>query len=123
MGAAVGAGQVGAPPPRPGMESLTLVLLRRPSNPPVLSDDEAGRIQAAHLAFLDELRAAGVMGAAGPFRDHDDEALRGLCIYRVPINEARRHAAEDPAVQAGTLVAEHLTWWFREGEVHLPPTP
>jgi uncharacterized protein YciI len=101
------------------MESLTLVLLRRPADPPVLPDDEQDRIQAAHLDFLDRLRKEGVMGAAGPFRDHEDEKLRGLCVYRTGIEEARRHAAEDPAVHAGILEAEAITWWFREGEIRL----
>lgn len=106
-------------PPRPGMESLTLVLLRRPASPTEFADDEADRIQQAHLDFLDGKRSAGVMGAAGPFRDQDDQMLRGLCVYRVDIEEARKHAAEDPAVQAGMLEAEVVTWWFREGEIRL----
>jgi hypothetical protein len=59
------------------------------------------------------------MGAAGPFRDHEDEKLRGLCVYRTGIEEARRHAADDPAVHAGILEAEAITWWFREGELRL----
>jgi uncharacterized protein YciI len=59
------------------------------------------------------------MGAAGPFRDQDDQVLRGLCAYRVGVEEARKRAAEDPAVQAGMLEAEVLTWWFREGEISL----
>ena len=101
------------------MERLTLVLLRRPADPPVLPEDEQDRIQQAHLAFLDKLRQDGVMGAAGPFRDHNDEALRGLCVYRTDLDEARRHAADDPAVQAGTLEAETITWWFRKGEIRL----
>jgi len=102
------------------MESLTLVLLRRPADPPDLPEDEQDRIQQAHLAFLDARREEGVMGAAGPFRDHDDEMLRGLCLYRIGIEDACRHAAEDPAVRAGILTAEAITWWFREGEVRLP---
>ncbi|WP_344158075.1 YciI family protein [Kribbella yunnanensis] len=105
--------------PRPGMESLTLILLRRPANPPDLSDDESDAVQAAHLTFLDKLRTEGVMGAAGPFREQTDETLRGLCVYRVGLDEARQHAAADPAVQAGILVAEPITWWFRKGEIHL----
>ena len=34
-------------PPRPGMESLTLVLLRRPAAPTHLTEDESDRIQQA----------------------------------------------------------------------------
>jgi uncharacterized protein YciI len=101
------------------MESLALVLLRRPFDPPALPKDEQDRIQEAHLAFLDALRKGGVMGAAGPFRDHDDETLRGLCVCRTDIEQAHRYAADDPAVQAGLLEAVPITWWFRPGEIHL----
>ena len=101
------------------MESLTLILLSRPDVPPDLPDDESDAIQEAHLAFLDKQRADGVMGAAGPFRDQANQTLRGLCVYRVGIEEARQYAAQDPAVQAGILVAEPITWWFREGEIQL----
>lgn len=105
------------------MESLSLILLRRPPNPPDLTDAEMAEVQQAHLDFLDDLRAAGVMGAAGPFRDHDDVSLRGLCVYRTNLDQARQHAATDPAVQAGILTADPITWWFREGEIRLPPPP
>ena len=101
------------------MESLTLVLLRRPANPPALPEDEQDRIQKAHLTFLDHQRKAGIIAAAGPFRDRTDETLRGLCIYRTNLTQAHHHAATDPAVQAGLLQATPITWWFREGEVHL----
>ncbi|MFC5260663.1 YciI family protein [Kribbella qitaiheensis] len=106
-------------PPRPGMEGLTLVLLRRRPDRPDLPEDEEDRIQQAHLDFLDSLRQRGLMAAAGPFRDGLDATLSGLCIYRVGVEEARQYAAEDPAVQAGWLDPEALTWWFRAGEVRL----
>nr|WP_255512864.1 YciI family protein [Kribbella sp. VKM Ac-2568] len=83
----------------------------------------ANRIQQAHLDFLDSLRQRGLMAAAGPFRDGMDATLSGLCIYRVGVEEARQYAAEDPAVQAGWLDPEALTWWFRAGEVRLPGVP
>jgi hypothetical protein len=46
-----------------------------------------------------------------------------MCIYRVGLDEARRHAAKDPEVQAGQLIVEPMTWWFRAGEVQLFPGP
>src|SRR5215207_1620765 len=106
-------------PPRPGMEGLTLVLLRRRPDRPDLPEDAENRIQQAHLDFLDSLRQRGVMAAAGPFRNGLDETLRGLCVYRVGVEEARQYAAEDPAVRAGWLDPEALTWWFGAGEVRL----
>lgn len=38
---------------------------------------------------------------------------------RVGVEEARLHAAEDPAVRAGWLDPEALTWWFRAGDLRL----
>jgi uncharacterized protein YciI len=105
------------------MESLTLMLLRRPPNPPELTEAEEERIFEAHLDFLDAGRKEGLIGAAGPFRDQDDESVRGMCVYRVGLDVACRHAAKDPEVQAGQLVAEPMTWWFRDGEVRLFPRP
>ncbi len=37
---------------------------------------------------------------------------------RTGIEEAR-HASDDPAVQAGLLEAEPMTWCFRTGQIHL----
>jgi hypothetical protein len=40
---------------------------------------------------------------------------RGLCVYGTSLDEARELAARDPAVQAGRLVADVLTWWTQPG--------
>lgn len=101
------------------MASWTLVLLRSPEREPDLSEAEQDRIQDAHLAFLTSLRERGVLATAGPFRDRADESIRGLCVYRVDVEEARREAAEDPAVKAGALVAHAFTWWFPAGDLSL----
>ena len=105
--------------PRAGMESVTLVVLRRPSDAPELSEDELDRIQERHRAFLDEQLAAGALAAAGPFRDQHDETLRGLCVYRTGVDETRRIVAGDPAIRAGRMSGEVITWWFRAGQVRL----
>lgn len=99
------------------MASLTVVLLRSPERGPELSEAEQDRIQEAHLAFLTSLKERGVLATAGPFRDREDEVIRGLCVYRVDVEQARREAANDPAVKAKTLVAQAFTWWFPKGDV------
>jgi uncharacterized protein YciI len=93
------------------------VLLRRPDRAPELPDEELDRLQAQHLAYLDELAAAGKLCGAGPFRDQPDEALRGLCFYRCGVDEARELAARDPSVRAGRLEAVVMTWLTRKGSV------
>jgi len=97
------------------LEPHTIVLLRLPANPPDLPDDEADRIQEAHLAFLDEQRAKGALLAAGPFRDRVDENLRGLCVYALPVERVREIAAQDPSVVAGCMVAQVFRWLIPPG--------
>ena len=106
-------------PPVPGMERLTLVVLRRPPDAADYPEEELDRIQAGHIAVLDEQRERGVLAAAGPFRDHEDESLRGLCIYRTSVEETRAIVATDPAVRAHRMTGEVVTWWFGEGQVRI----
>jgi uncharacterized protein YciI len=99
------------------MDRYSLVLLRRGSDPPGLSEEESDALQERHLAYLRAMRARGAMATAGPFRDQPDESLRGLCLYRTSLEEARELAEQDPAVRAGRLAIDVLTWMAPAGEV------
>lgn len=90
--------------------TFTVVLLRRPADAPDLPEHELDRIQAEHLAYMQAQRASGVLLANGPFRDQDDIALRGACVYALGLEEARAVAAQDPAVVARRLEPVLLTW-------------
>lgn len=99
----------------PGLARYSLVLLRRPADAPDVPDAELERIQERHLAHLAAMRERGALLASGPFDDQLDPSLRGLCLYCASLDEARELAARDPAVQAGRLVADVLTWWTQPG--------
>jgi uncharacterized protein YciI len=103
-------------------ESYAFVLLRRPANAPDFPDNELDRIQEQHLAHLAAMAAAGKLVSAGPFSDQDDESLRGLCFYATGVEEARELAGRDPAVRAGRLVVDVMTWWTKEGSVAFTPS-
>jgi uncharacterized protein YciI len=102
------------------LESYSLVLLRRGPNAPELPDEEADRLQEAHLAHLQEMRERGAMVAAGPFRDQEDETLRGLCLYVVGLEETRALAEADPSVRAGRMAVDVMRWLTPKGELALP---
>jgi uncharacterized protein YciI len=93
------------------------VLLVRPDDTPELSPEESDRLQEAHLAHLEAMARAGMLVGAGPFRDQPDERLRGLCFYDCGIEEARTLAEQDPAVVAGVLAVEVMTWLTRRGTI------
>lgn len=96
----------------------TLVLLVRPNDAPKLSDEEADELQDRHLAFRADLRERGVIVAGGPLLEQDDERLRGISIMSVDPETARRVSEEDPAVQAGRLSVQVMTWMVPAGNVH-----
>jgi len=95
----------------------TLVLLVRPHDAPELSDEEAAELQDRHLAFRASLRDRGYLVGGGPLVDQDDERLRGISIMAVDPETARRLSEEDPAVQAGRLAVEVMTWMVPSGNV------
>jgi len=99
------------------LESYAFVLLRRPADAPDLPEEELDRLQEKHLAHLAAMAKAGKLVGAGPFSDQHDESLRGLCFYATTVEEARELASGDPAVRAGRLSVDVMTWWTRKGSI------
>lgn len=95
----------------------TVVLLVRPPDAPQLPDEAAVRLQDAHLHHQAALVEQGHVIAAGPLVDQDDERLRGFCVLSVDPETARRLYGNDPAVRAGRLAVEVMTWRVPEGNV------
>ena len=95
----------------------TLVLLVRRPDAPELTDEEADELQDRHLAFRADLRDRGYLIGGGPLVDQDDERLRGISIMACDPETARRLSNEDPAVQAGRLAVEVMTWMVPAGNV------
>lgn len=97
------------------LEAYTFVLLRRGPRAGEYNEAELEEIQAGHLAFLDEMRAQGDLLLAGPFRDQEDETKRGFCVYRTGVEETRALTEQDPAIKAGRIGVEVMTWLTRKG--------
>ena len=104
-------------------DSHTLVLLVRPPDAPELSDEEALELQDAHLANQARLGDEGYVVAAGPFRDRDDERFRGIAVLSCDPETARRLYESDPAVKAGRLGVEVMTWMVPAGNVRFERVP
>jgi uncharacterized protein len=103
------------------LEAFELVLLRRPASPADYPDEELERIQREHLAYLTGLREAGQIATNGPVDGPPDPSLRGLAFYRTGSLEQSRQLAEaDPAVRAGRLAVEIMTWYCPPGTLSRP---
>ena len=101
----------------------TLVLLVRRPDAPELTDEEADELQDRHLAFRAGLRDRDYLIARWPLVDQDDERLRGVSIMSCDPETARRLCNEDPAVQAGRLAVEVMTWMVPAGNLRFENVP
>ena len=98
----------------------TMVLLRRTPNPPAMSEEELGALQARHLAYRADLRRQGVLVANGPLGEQSDVSQRGLSIFACSLAEAARLSDGDPSVQAGRLTYDLFEWWVAAGTLAFP---
>ena len=106
------------------LEAFELVFLRRPDNAPDYPGDMLEQIQDEHLAFHARMREAGYIVTNGPVTDQPDPSLRGLSFYRAGSLEQSRQLAEgDPAVRAGRLIVEIMTWYCPPGTMTRPGRP
>src|SRR5215469_1924372 len=96
-------------------------MLRRPPDAPAYPEDVLERIQEEHMDYHARLRAAGDIVTNGPVIDQPDVSLRGLAFYRTgSLARARQLAEADPAVRAGRLTVEVMTWWCPQGTMTKP---
>jgi len=107
--------------PQPQFDVYQLVLLMRPAQREEIAQERVEELQRQHLAHLTRMGEEGHLVAAGPFGDQDDERYRGLALYRVgSVEEARRLAEADPAVRAGRLEVEVMSWYTLAGALAFP---
>src|SRR5262245_41609705 len=103
-------------------DRYTVVLLVTPDDPPDLSEEEASRLQDAHLSHLADLHERGVLLAAGPVGEPSGARYyRGLSIMRCTPEEALRLKGEDPAVRAGVFGLIAMPWMLPAGAIHFAP--
>ncbi len=89
------------------------MLVRGPKWTPE-STSETQKIQAGHMEHIGKMASTGKLIAAGPMLDSGD--LRGIFLFRTDsLEEATRLAAEDPAIKAGRLTLELVTWMAPKG--------
>lgn len=95
------------------MKQYWLVLLKRGPNR-AQDSTAAAKIQAAHMANMGRMHAAGKLVMAGPIGDKGD--LRGIFIMDVANKEELEGLiAKDSAIITGRLMAEIHPWWTEKG--------
>jgi uncharacterized protein len=100
------------------LDRYELVLLKRPSSSPPMSDEEIDRLQELHIAHLVQQTAAGAIRVAGPFDEQSDTTLRGMALYQTgSLERTRGIAASDPSVIAGRLDVDVMYFYCPKGQL------
>ena len=100
-----------------GMKKYVMAFLKKGPNRN-LSQEEANKLQMAHLENIDKMADEGKLVLAGPFFGNGE--LRGIYIFNVStIAEAEALTKTDPAIKAGSLKMELMEWYGSAGLVGL----
>jgi uncharacterized protein YciI len=100
----------------------TVLFLLRREEAPELDEKASDTIQDAHLAYLARLHEDGRLAAAGPVEGSSDPRIVGICLFRVGAHEARSLIEADPAVRAGRLRVDVLSWSVPRGALTATPS-
>jgi uncharacterized protein YciI len=113
-------------PPDPNIPDVfdvyTVMILRRPTDAPEMSEEELDELQTRHLAYRAELRRQGLVVANGPFDEQTDQSYRGMSIFACDPAEAARLSDADPLVVVDRLRYDVMEWWVRAGSLAFPLT-
>ena len=100
-----------ADPPKPGMITVYLVLLKKGPQWTPEKTGATAAVQEGHMANIKRLWEEKKMFVAGPIEDPTGD-LRGIFVMKAAsLDEAKGLAATDPAVKAGRLEAVIYPWW------------
>jgi len=92
-----------------GMHQYVMAFLKRGPNRD-RSEEEAAKLQTAHMENIGRLAEEGKLVLAGPFLNDGD--LRGIYIFDVKtVEEAKALVETDPAIQQGSLIMELMPWY------------
>jgi uncharacterized protein len=105
-----------AAPPKE-FDTYALVILRSGDAPQKPMDR---KLLGQHLGHLKKMARLGKLVVAGPLDHQPDPSMRGLALYKTSLEEAKTLAEEDPAVKAGHLKVEVMTWHTEKGALAFP---
>jgi uncharacterized protein len=110
-----------ATPAKMEFDKYQLIILRTAPGARALAKEEQQKLMEGHLGHFRRMAMEGKLVVAGPFAEQDDKTAEGLCLYRAAsLADARALAEADPAVKAGQLRVEAMTWYTEKGALDFP---
>ena len=102
------------------MGKMQMVFLRR--SPEWKAEDRVGQVGKEHQAYLESLVKEGKLALWGEVAGEGD--LREIMVVKTEsLKEAQQMAESLPAVKAGTLKADALSWYAARNLIRTPQTP
>ena len=111
---------VAQPKPEYDMGKMQMVFLRR--SPEWKAEDRVGQVGKEHQAYVESLVTDGKLALWGEVAGEGD--LREIMVVKTEsLEEAQQMAESLPAVKAGTLKADALSWYAARNLIRTPQTP
>lgn len=107
------AGALAQPDPSMTEQYVFTLIWSRPDRK-ATAKAEGERIQGAHMAHIQSMAKQGALVAAGPIVS-PNARLRGIFVFRVPLDQAKELANADPTVKEGLIEMESHPWYSYKG--------
>ena len=102
------------------MGKMQMVFLRR--SPEWKAEDRVGQVGKEHQAYVESFVTDGKLALWGEVAGEGD--LREIMVVKTEsLEEAQQMAESLPAVKAGTLKADALSWYAARNLIRTPQTP
>ncbi len=105
---------VPAQPDPKTMDNYVFTLIWSKPDHRTTTKEEGDRMQAAHMAHIESMSKQGDLAAAGP-ANAPGSRLRGIFVFRTPIEKANELSNADPTVKEGLLEMESHPWYSYKG--------
>jgi len=105
--------------PPASFDSYEIVLLLDNPDAPERDEDASAVLLRQHLGHFTRMYRAGYMKVAGPLRGWSAALpVAGISLYQTgSVEKTRKLAEDDPAVRAGDMTVEVLTWYTAKNAI------
>lgn len=102
-------------PPQFDLDQYQFAILKRGPKWTAEQTPEVKELMAGHMSNIQKMGSLGKLMAAGPM-GKNDFGLAGIFIFKAAsMDEAKKLAAEDPAIKAGRLGIDYCIWMGPKG--------
>jgi len=96
------------------MDNYVFTLIWAKPDAKELTKEENQKLMVGHMAHIESMAKEGSLVAAGP-ANSPGSRLRGIFVFRAPMEKAKELANADPTVKGGVFELDSHTWYSYKG--------